>query len=145
MGMYTEFCFNAELRRDVPDYVVAALQRLASIEDLPDPDDGGDPLLRRLLDCQRWDALFVCDSAYFPHSTSYAVFKDDIAGRWFVNVHSNLKNYDSEIEKFLDFIRPHVDECADFLGYHRYEEAESPTLIFRDDRLARLDTKGGEG
>lgn len=38
-----------------------------------------------------------------------------------------LKNYDSEIEEFLDWLEPYIG-TEGFIGYMRYEEWEDPTL-----------------
>lgn len=40
-----------------------------------------------------------------------------------------LKNYNSEIEEFLDWLEPYI-ETNDFIGYMKYEEFEDPTLIY---------------
>lgn len=130
MGMYTELCFNAEVERDAPKYVVDVLRWMAAPTDTKPDFDPADEPLAALMATPRVGLLFTCDSYYFPHDTTQHVRYDDIAGTWFVNVHSNLKNYDGEIGLFLTWIKPYVR--GNFLGYYRYEEHDEPTLIYRD-------------
>ena len=57
----------------------------------------------------------------------------------------SLKNYDSEIEKFCDWIGPYVSEPdgAD-LGVSRYEEYENDTrLIFAGGKVEMRGPGGG--
>jgi hypothetical protein len=139
MGDYTEFCFNAELKKDVPIAVLAVLEFLADpseTEALPivmdvmlvEVDPRGP---HEFFNCDRWRWLFVMDSEYFPHKTTSAVFLS--YGYWKVNIHSNVKNYDNEIGKFLDWIKPFVEENEDFVGYFRKSVERTPTLIYMKD------------
>ena len=125
--MYTELDFNVELKEDVPEDVVAILNAMASpnfkIIDLPTP-----PHL--FFGTRNWEVLFKMDSYYFKAVTRRSFFIDPIGKQWILNVRSNLENYDSEIEKFIDWIMPYVDaEPGEFLGFYRYEETQTPTLI----------------
>lgn len=131
MGMYTEFVMAVKLDRDTPKDVIDILKymcdrRLEEPENLPDH-----PLFKT----KRWSALLCCDSAYFVGETNSYIrctdFYKDLSCRYLLMIRSDLKNYDSEIELFLDWITPYVvdpvDECA---GYFRYEEFDDPTLIY---------------
>ncbi|MCA1800256.1 MAG: hypothetical protein LC650_03090, partial [Actinobacteria bacterium] len=60
--------------------------------------------------------------------TSSSLNYDDIGG-WFLTIRCNLKDYDDEIEKFIDWITPYTDSTG-FVGYKRYEQDEEPTLIY---------------
>ena len=56
---------------------------------------------------------------------------DDIAKAWCFVSRSDFKNYDSEIEKFIDWIGPHLDvNPGEMIGYYRYEEFSEPTIIY---------------
>lgn len=123
MGDYTEFHFNAEVKDD--DEVLAVLRYMV---------DGGDVAPEPLPDhplfhTHRWHMMLRCDSYYFDADTR-STLRADYQGPIYLCVRSNLKNYDGEIEKFIDWISPHLkkDE-GDFLGFYRYEETEQPTLI----------------
>lgn len=54
---------------------------------------------------------------------------DTISNTWKVNIRANLQNQDSEIEKFIDWLAPHICTFG-FIGYTRYEEFYDPTLIY---------------
>lgn len=130
MGMYTELHFNAELRKDTPSEVIELLRWMART---------GTDLKRRpetpehpFFACPRWPVLFTMDSYYFDADTHSTLRYDDIAERYYLCVRSNLKNYDDEIEKFIDWIDLWLaKEPGDFLGFYRYEETEHPTLIYK--------------
>lgn len=124
MGMYTELHFYSELRSDAPQEVIDVLVWMAGGDgkEPPAPD-------HQFFDCDRWRVLFRMDSAYFDAKTHSEVFQEYEV--WFLNVRSNLKNYDGEIEKFIDWVRPYLaKEPGEFLGFSRYEESETPTLIY---------------
>lgn len=125
MGMYTQLHYGAQLKKDVPDEVVELLRYMVGERDetplLPDH-----PLFRT----DRWRYMLRCDSYYFDYKTTHLLRHDDIAGQFYFNVTTNLKNYDDEIAKFVNWIAPYIDKMpGDFLGYYRYEEDETPTLL----------------
>jgi hypothetical protein len=126
MGMYTEFHYNVELRKDTPPQVIDVLEFMVGERGVDPPPTPDDPFFQ----APRWRYLFTMDSAYFAADTHSTLRWDELFGAWFLNVRSNLKNYDGEIEKFVAWIDPYVDAYAgDFLGFYRYEETEDPTLI----------------
>lgn len=91
-----------------------------------------------LFETERWQSLFRCDSYYFAAKTHSDVSFDPVTATWFVTVTSNLKNYDDEIGKFIDWIAPHLNSReGEFLGYSLYEEDEFPTLYFMADSRIR--------
>lgn len=50
-----------------------------------------------------------------------------------IAVRCELKNYDNEIQKFLDWIMPYVQETNEILGFYLYEEDDFPTFIYYKD------------
>lgn len=78
------------------------------------------------------DFMLCMDSYYFDADTISTLRFDDIGNSFYLCIRTNLKNYDSEIEHFIDWIMPYLDkyETGQFLGFYRYEEDEQPTLIF---------------
>lgn len=130
MGMYTQLRLTIELPVGIDDedleilhFMMGELERLPEIPEHP------------FFQCGRWTFLFRCDSYYFPADTHCILRFDDIGTRWYLNVQSNLKNYDGEIRKFLDWIAPKIkDEMYDqeFCGFYQYEEDAMPTLLFYD-------------
>jgi hypothetical protein len=127
MGMYTELHYNVELQKDTPQDVLAMLAFMVR-----DRDDEPALLDHPLFACERWRYLFTMDSYYFAADTHSTLRLDDISKQYYLCVRSNLKNYDDEIAKFVDWIDPYVDAYpGDFLGFFRYEETETPTLIYK--------------
>ena len=124
MGMYTELHFNAELKKDTPEEVIETLRKMvngAAIENPPDHE---------LFQTSRWSFMLCCDSYYFSSDTHSTLRFDEISKSWFLCIRSNLKNYGGEIEKFIDWIHPYLDELeGEHLGHMRYEEDMLPSLI----------------
>lgn len=127
MGMYTEMHFNVELNEDVPLSVIRVLSYMIDNEEFDFPDFPDHPLF----ETPRWKSMFQTDSYYFSSDTRSTLRFDNISKSWFLCLRFNLKNYGSEIEKFIDWIMPYVYACeGDFLGFYRYEEDNIPTLIY---------------
>jgi hypothetical protein len=125
MGMYTEIFMRGELRGDLPAETMSMLRYLAGEKDGEVPPLPDHPFFQ----CDRWDYIGTMNSAYFPFESRSAVVKSGWHTGHDIVIHSQLKNYDGEIEKFFDWIDPllHMGEGA-FLGYSLYEEAERPTI-----------------
>lgn len=125
MGMYTEFHYNVELRRDTPERVIQSLMRMLGGEAIPGCDLPRHPLFST----PRWDVMLRMDSAYFAADT-HSTLRQDRDGSYFLCVRCNLKNYDGEIEKFCEWLDPFVaGRRGDFLGFYRHEQSENPELI----------------
>ena len=126
MGMYTEFHFNAELRRDTPEEVIAVLQyMLGRIEEKPTLPE------HELFRTDRWKYMLRCDSYYFSADTYSTLRFDETSDAYYLCIRCNFKNYDNEIQKFVSWISPYLNEQkGDFLGFYRYEEEQNPVLLF---------------
>jgi hypothetical protein len=126
MGMYTELHFNAELRPDVPEEVLNVLRVMLGME------DRHVPLPRHpLFETGRWGVMLGMDSYYFDADTHSTLRYDEVAEAHFLCIRCNVKNYEGEIEKFVDWITPYLAKHeGEFLGFSRYEETEEPTLIY---------------
>ena len=122
--MYTEINVCFDLLRNAPKDIVDILHYLVEGADIPS-------ILPKheFFKCDRWGMVACCDSYYFAGSTSSKMVFDDISKTWKINIRANLKNYDSEIVKFLDWLEPHI-ETKGFIGYMRHETQEDPTLIY---------------
>lgn len=133
MGMYTEFVCALKIKNNTPKEVINILDFMSNGNEkikaeeliLPNHD---------LFECSRWVYMFRSDSYYFNGVTNTIFKRDETFGYYYLTIRTNLKNYDGEIEKFLDWIKPYI-ECYgnEFLGYSRYEEFEEPDLIYYDD------------
>lgn len=132
MGMYTEVYLAIELKRDTPQEIINVLKFLAEdTHELPFELIPDHPFFK----CERWRWLFSMSSAYHPAAVINNFWQDDISKQWLINIHSSIKNYDQEIQKFCDWIAPYVNAYVNdinyaFLGFMRYVENEMPTPIF---------------
>lgn len=128
MGMYTEFHFNVELKKDTPLEVLRILrfmtgQESFSSEELSLPD-------HYLFTLDRWKYMLRTDSYYFPAQTFSKLYLDKSFNTYYLNIRCNLKNYNQEIQHFIDWIKPYLQaDEGDFLGFYRYEESNTPTLL----------------
>lgn len=128
MGMYTQLVMGVTLSKNTPEYVIDILKYMLDLDEmelkveLPDH-----PLFKT----ERWRAMLVSGSAYFDGHTDSSLIMNECYGEYSLNVRTNLKNYDSEIELFLHFIEPWL-YSEGFLGYIHYEEDDCPKLIFHE-------------
>lgn len=131
MGMYTELNIGVALKSDTSKKIINAIKYLLNETD-EEPQ-----INNKFFDCPRCRMVLTCDSHYFDGITDSKLVYDDIERKYHLNVRSNLKNYDSEIENFLEFICPHI-ETDGFIGYMRYEEDYHPTLIYVENGYIAL-------
>ena len=125
MGMYTEFHFNSELKKDTPLEVVETLIYMTVGEGTVHIFDH--PLFKT----DRWRVMLRMDSYYFDAETHSTIRFNDICDAYILCIRCNLKNYCSEIEHFIDWIKPYLYKGpGEFLGFYRYEGTEVPTLIY---------------
>lgn len=123
MGMYTELNIAVNFKK-LGEPEVYALRRMTEDYEtnVPLPD-------HPLFHAERWDYMLRCSSYYFAGPT-HCIFKfDKSLDGWQLSVRSSFKNYDEELEKFLSWIEPLVEQNG-FAGYSRYEECDEPTLIY---------------
>lgn len=124
MGMYTEYNFRFELKKN------PALSKFftewfgnGEVEAFDD---------HAFFKTSRWLSMPFSSSCYFPTTAS----KSGVQWQWdnlHVTLVGSMKNYGDEIGKFIEWISPHVDgynEGKTFLGYTLYEEDEEPTVRY---------------
>lgn len=128
MGMYTELYLSVALKKDVPKNVVEIIEHLFGER----PTDPLDLPNHDFFKCSRWMMIGRCCSFYFtPMPTSRLYFDKGNTDQYYITTRSDLKNYDGEIGKFLDWVMPYIEAYeGNHLGHHRYEEDDQPTLIF---------------
>ena len=125
MGMYTELVLKCEVRGDAPDVVKKVVRHLFSGEAAPDTLPG-----HVFFSCHRWEMIGSGSSAYHHPEAVNSLVKYD----WSENIHifsrSDLKDYEDEIAKFIDWITAYVDGSGETcIGWSWYEEEDKPTLI----------------
>jgi hypothetical protein len=128
MGTYTEFHFNVRLCEDTPKRIINLLKDMIygdrEYKEIKTPSH---PLFTN---SQRWYGMLTCDSYYFAADTISTLRFDDLAKQYFLCIRCNLKNYDDEIENFIDWIDPYVEaKSRSFLGFSRPENSEEPIII----------------
>ena len=134
MGMYTELFLDCDI-----DSNLLTVDEKIIIDYLfcPDfdwyntnPEDLNLPS-HNFFNCYRWSSIGRGGSAYFTDDIPQLLIKND--NIWSIVSRSDFKNYDDEIELFLDWFTPFIiknTEQPTFVGHEHYEENEEPTLIF---------------
>ena len=124
MGMYTELFISTRIK-DAPGVATILKFMLADVGTLETPPNH--PLFRT----KRWQSMLRMSSHYFvPRAMSLFEY-DDICKAWVLISRSDFKNYDDEIAKFINWIRPHLAcSAGEMIGYYRYEESHEPTIIY---------------
>lgn len=133
MGYYTEFVFGCKLREDTPEDVITIVARLChgigNFHDLRLPD-------HEFFRCDRWRFIACCSSYYFGGPNVSECTVDEHYNEHRISIRSNLKNYKEEIQKFVDWIKPYVDQGAGkrgLLGYAMYEGSSEPQMFYLYD------------
>ena len=132
MGMYTELVMACKLKKDAPEDVVETLKYMVGDSEYPAVIPTHD-----LFKTDRWKFMLRCDSYYFDGDTNSTFRYDDIRKSYVLTIRCNLKNYCDEIEEFLNWIIPYSNTNG-FVGYSRYEESETPTLIYFNEGKVEL-------
>ncbi|WP_331828047.1 hypothetical protein [Bacillus velezensis] len=129
MGMYTELVCAFKLIEETPRSIIEILEFMTGQRD-EHPSEL--PEHNLFSEDTRWKWMLQSDSYYFDGKTHSKIENDAVVGGCYVSIRCNLKNYDDEIEKFIDWISPYIQKDYDhyFIGYERYEEDKEPTLIF---------------
>lgn len=125
MGMYTELNCAFRLKADVPQLIVEALRVMidgGSADELP-----CHPFFR----LRNWCGMLRGEVCSFDGDIGTSMRFDGNIACFRVTIRCILKNYEGEIEQFIDWITPYIDSYPDwFLGYSRYEDRDLPTLLF---------------
>lgn len=132
MGMYTEYHLRFELvnNPNVREFFQSWLTWDVGGYGIEVPDT--EEFKHEFFQCERWMWLPYSSSFYFPQggkSGSYTPWGID--DHFDVTLTGSIKNYDFEIEKFIDWVKPYVYGHG-FMGYHLYEEDTEPTLVYKD-------------
>jgi hypothetical protein len=130
MGMYTELIFGASLKKDTPEIVIDSLKYMVGEikekpENFPLPEG-------------RCEWLFRGSSYYFGvNQPVLKMWFDDISKNWIISTRSNIKNYNNEIETFLDWIEPYIKYGSGNKSMYAivtYEEDEEPSIYYKNKK-----------
>jgi hypothetical protein len=131
MGMYTEFVFGCSLVENLPEEILRILCDMFKTTGTRKTELG-----------IRLTRIPYQASEYFGVSFPSSSLKYDRFKRsYVVSIRCNLKNYENEIDTFLNWIAPYVYNGSgesNFLGYSIYEEAVMPILYFLDENTHRV-------
>ena len=126
MGMYTELIFGAELKKETPERVINALKyMIGELEDKPDDF---------LLPEGSCEYVLKGSSYYFGvNKAAYKLWFDEISKSWRISSRSNIKNYENEIEMFLEWIKPYIESGSGAKNMYAitiYEADFEPTIYY---------------
>jgi hypothetical protein len=115
--MYTEFVFKAIVSENAPENVKAILRGLFN----------GDAMIgilsaHKFFDCKRWADVGRSHSYYHIPWSDSKYKENRIFSR------SDLKNYDNEIEKFVDWVSPYLEAASDGNGMRKTQSLRCFTI-----------------
>lgn len=139
MGMYTELIFGATLKEKTPTYVTQALDGVINnTVDVKLSDEA-----KQFIDEYSLRKLIRCTSYYFgAHINKPSCVFDEISNSWCISFRANCKNYQGEIEKFIEFIKPYVEHgsgLTNIFAIVQYEGDDYPTLYGIEGKYEYLD------
>jgi hypothetical protein len=134
MGMYTELILGCRFKKDTPDNLIYTIAVLT----------GRENILLSLTSIKGKEYKMLWEKTRNPlNGDSYSFFPrpscmfwlDNITSQYYIQCRSSIKNYDNEIEKFLELIKPYIDRGVGELNiyaYVLYEENQYPTFYSLD-------------
>lgn len=125
MGMYTELLLKCNIRKG---------EKLNKIREYLKFEGN-----ITLTDTPRSMQIFRGGS-YYHHPESIISLEDDYRDGAYLFARFDIKNYDGDIEVFLDWLSDAVDELDEkCVGWYWYEEEDKPTLLIMDGGKIKLD------
>lgn len=130
MSMYTEIYVKVVLKEDVDDNVINILKYMLGMDDV-ELEDLTLPS-HSLFETNNWHYMLRSGSYYHIPYTVKLFEYNDISENYYLVVRSDFKNYQGEIGKFFDWIKPYIEKYGDktFIGYSLYEEDDEPKLYY---------------
>ena len=124
--MYTELVLKCETNEEIPENVTQVLEYLfgTGLEPKTFPE-------HPFFSLPRWRAVGNCSSFYHHPEKLSSIVKSLTWNSMYIFSRSDLKNYDGEIEAFIDWVTPYLRTYGKTcIGWKWYEEDAEPTLIF---------------
>lgn len=129
MGQYTQLHFNCKIKKLTLEEL--RLLRIMLEGEKDDEVDNIDLPDHPLFSTRRWHFMLRSDSDYF-HEDSRRLIQELEDGNYYLSVLSNFKNYDDEINQFLDWIQPYIVEPpGSCLGFIEEESGIVDTIFFQ--------------
>ena len=127
MGMYTELVLKCQIKVDAPVDVKAIIAHMFCGEKEPEKLPQ-----HKFFSLPRWNFIGSCSSFYHHPEVINSCPNFDFTDTQYIFSRSDIKNYDGEIEQFIDWLKPYVDaEDGTCIGWTWYEEDLQPTLIIK--------------
>lgn len=127
MGMYTKLHCNIKIKKGATECIEILKYMLGEKEkidfEIPNHD-----LFKA--ENSRWEFMLKCCSEYFTGTNNSKLIDNNY--NYVLHCDCDLKDYENEIELFLDWISQYSDynDWYEFVGYEIYEEDKVPTLIY---------------
>lgn len=139
MGMYTQLILKVRLKPNRWLYNVLNLM----MENDTNDESYKDIEIKRfvkygrlgdhsLFRTNRWKWMLYGNSAYFEEWAEPEVIYNKESDEIEFSCCFNIKNYENEIQLFLDFLAPFILDRGQ-IGTYRYEEWEEPVAVIKDD------------
>ena len=131
MGMYTELIFEAKLSGDTPKDVIDAISLVCKDCANIKTTSSAFAIDNIIEHFDLW-YLLTSNSAYFPAQYSYSrIYYNELEDTYSLFIRSDLKNYEKQIDKFLEYIKPYIVKgmgSKDIYAYVLYETGSEPTI-----------------
>ena len=139
MGMYTELYISCRIKEGSPTEVIDILRHMFDKTEEEELMEGAQRMVGEKIEHPPLpDHEFFRAIGWTRIGRTWgcgAVSKIDIeyGEECYITSKSELQNRDREIEKFIDWIMPYIDGLlGDHIGHYRYENDQTPTLIFKE-------------
>lgn len=136
MGMYTKLNLILPLKKDLSVSNQLLIETLVSgtYSDSYYSRENNHPDHPFFNKDNRKSGMFKSSSYYFTGTNNSEIKYDDLREHsMVVHIDCDFKNYNNEIEDFLDWIKQYINADYDdlkFLGYSQYEECNKPKLYY---------------
>lgn len=119
--MYTQLIFTATLKADTPIEVINTIRIM--LDEIEESD-----IIRPVFETSTGRNPLRGSGGPFSNPISYFKFKNNL---WTLKNRANIKNYENEINQFLDWILPYIESCPNNIyATIRYEEDEGSTPLY---------------
>ena len=135
MGTYTELHLNLKLRKDIPVEIKYLFEKVVNNRDLEvnglfsSQDVFAPNINHQFFKCDRWYMLFLGNNFY--EEVGISKFIEDIY-YYSLIINSEFKNYDNEINEFINFITPYTigRKKKQYVGWSLREDCDKRENIY---------------
>jgi hypothetical protein len=121
MGMYTELILSCRLKKQIPRDLIYTIATLVNQTNVIDALPNDCKMLYNIDDLHN---PLVGDCYYFVPGSYAKFWYDTITHSYCLMSRSAIKNHNNEIEKFLELIKPYIDQGSGALNTYAYVHYE---------------------